>query len=338
MKYKLQIYGESPRSEVRSPKSGIEGMSFCTCFWEEMWYICNMKIKVCSYFICFFFPILGRAQIRTSRIVIESQGISVQHGCNIRDRFNGESGSSDTISAFFRMDINAIIFLDSSNIFSYSLIDTQYRTPLDSGQDRINETDLRISIDSKNTLSVYANQSSLVHYGREDYPFHWDQNGSSLSIKNIPFSVSQLKDSLFVQLDSSYLESFFKEDSLLINDYSRYSTASRIGSCGSGTPVAITDKSYLNILILGNFPLSVYRYNDAEKKIILDPLSKTLKLYSQSSNQSQPLPCFDLLGRKHNLEFLSSDGETSTYSLRSLPAGVYFVSNGREMVKFLVGE
>ncbi len=50
------------------------------------------------------------------------------------------------------------------------------------------------------------------------------------------------------------------------------------------------------------------------------------------------LSCYDLLGRKQPIEFLGSDGTSSTYSLRSLRPGVYFVSDGKGMVKFMVGQ
>ena len=50
------------------------------------------------------------------------------------------------------------------------------------------------------------------------------------------------------------------------------------------------------------------------------------------------LKLFFALGRKHDLEFLGSDGNSSSYSVRSLRAGVYFVNGGSQTFKFLISE
>ena len=159
--------------------------------------------------------------------------------------------------------------------------------------------------------------------------------GSLINFSSAPFSYSNNYDTLKVSLDGFSM----RKINLLETNYSECFANSRDNYKFLACSVdSILYGASLSVIIIGKFPLSVAVSLNNPLKLIIDPVSKTLKIFKNVSNQTQPLPCYDLLGRNHNLEFLGPDGTASTYSVRSLRPGVYFVSDGSEMVKFMIGE
>jgi hypothetical protein len=157
-----------------------------------------------------------------------------------------------------------------------------------------------------------------------------------LSLQDVPVSFSSTRDSLKVLLHGRQLRSlpFFYTADYKDDFEPRDESLSDASSI-----VDIPDSAFVSLVLVGTFPLGVKIIDQRKKEFItIDVSSKILKLSGQTSEQNLSLPCFDLLGRRHNLEFLGTDGSASTYSVRSLRAGVYFVSDGKEMVKFLIPE
>jgi hypothetical protein len=101
----------------------------------------------------------------------------------------------------------------------------------------------------------------------------------------------------------------------------------------------IPDSAYLSVVILGNFVHSIVLFKHQSEASLLNMVSKMITIKpKQIAEKNESTNCYDLLGRKHALEFLGADGTANTYSVRMLPAGVYFVNDGKEMVKFLVAQ
>jgi hypothetical protein len=167
-------------------------------------------------------------------------------------------------------------------------------------------------------------------------PYTVWSHGKLIEFNKVRYTLSKDGDSIIASLNGNQMRNI----SLLQAEYDECIGGGRTGySTFYGCKIDnIPESATLSLIITGNFPLSVNASSQMQSGFFIDLLSKTLKLSALKSIQDIPLPCYDLLGRKHNLEFLRTDGEASTYSLRSLPAGLYFVSDGREMVKFLVAQ
>ena len=301
-------------------------------------YVCNMNMKkLILLLICAIFPSRIFGQIKASGLIIDAKNITVTYSSTYYDDFNGYQHSSGIFNAFFSLVVISGL-LDNGRVISYHDSETYLYYP-GSVENTINKQDVFIYIDTiTKQINISASNTSLDHYSKTNYQEYWRSNGGNLSINNAPYTLSKAADSLFVRLGSSFLKSHYLLDSLVIAQGSESSTTHTYSYSGGGPIVNITDSAYVNITIIGSFPLSVSSSPNNHKGFIIDPLSKILTLFSPSSNQSKSLPCYDLLGRKYNLEFLGTDGSASTYSVRSLRAGVYFVSDGKEMVKFMISE
>ncbi len=181
-----------------------------------------------------------------------------------------------------------------------------------------------------------STESHLFEVDTLDY---WDRTVGGLSITNASYRTSITGDTLSIHLKAPDLEKELQVNSHLITDYKESSGTRSFTRLNNSSILKISDSAYANITVIGNFPLSVTPFSHREIELLtFYPLSKILKLFGQAQNQNRPLPCYDILGRKHNLEFLGSDGNSSTYSVRSLPAGVYFVNDGKETAKFMIAE
>jgi hypothetical protein len=293
--------------------------------------------KIMLILICSLLPSEIFGQIKASRLTVDAKNIIVANTNTYYDDVNGYRYSSDTSSASFSLSVISGL-QDSGRIISYHDSETYHYYP-GSTVNTFNKQDVLIIIDTlAKKINISASYSSLDHYSEINYQEYWRSNSGNLSIRNVPYILSKGADSLFVRLSSSSLKSNYLADSLLISQGFESSTTHTYSYGGGGPIVSITDSAYVNIIITGSFPLSVSSFPNNQVGFIIDPSSKILKIFGTTSYYNLPLPCFDLLGRKHNLEFLGTNGSVSTYSVRSLPAGVYFVSDGREMVKFLISE
>ncbi len=269
------------------------------------------------------------AQFIVTQIDLQSEFVIVENSVDywITD-FNHHSYYDDTSAA-------EIIFrADSSSLILNSVLDFHYLHP--DGFNWVPPTDsvsLVVKFDQKLTQIL-----SLVYFritGDESAP-NSTVYQEGISLKNIPITISKGQDTLSAFLLGSQLRILpfaIKKNS--VGRTSRSQTTSITDSI-----VSIPNTSFLSIKLIGKFSnAGVLEYQKGELTnsiIITNP--KLLKIPSQTSNQDQPLLCYDLLGRKHNLEFLGADNTSATYSVRSLRPGVYFVNDGRETVKFIIGE
>lgn len=197
-------------------------------------------------------------------------------------------------------------------------------------------------IDSESTYSFYIDtigkQISNLNAFNGSYFFDVSNvtgitKRNSVSIDSIPYQISPKGDTLVAILDAKNLK---KHKFSIINSSTWQRPRDQI-FFESNTMLGIDTNAIFKItLIFGNSSLSVISSKSDSKYLIVNLDTKKIKILVSKPNYS--LPCFDLLGRKHNLEFLGTDGSASTYSVRSLPAGVYFVNDGKEMVKFLITE
>jgi hypothetical protein len=146
----------------------------------------------------------------------------------------------------------------------------------------------------------------------------------------IHYQTSQNGKVISIELHGQQVGSVLKEIGRTVDDYPRLTEKhTRFEKI-----VDIPDSAYLSISLNVSFPLTVSLANNIKIPGTINSRLKKLTLATYVNF----LPCYDLLGRKYPLEFLGTDGQMSTYSFRSLRPGVYFVSDGKEMVKFLVTE
>jgi len=242
---------------------------------------------------------------------------------------------SDTVNASFTLSLGA-----SSLVSTDTSVNFQFQNRLHNfGGDTILYTDynqnLSIELDTilRVATVVKSTLSSELHYNDINISDYWDRYVNGIDVGGVTYRLSTKGDTLSIKLNSTDLKQLKK---YFITQYTEHQTTHTYTSFVSENFLDIPDSAYVNVTITGSFPLSVISQTPNSKNSIVDLHSKILKISSAKFNNQ--LPCYDLLGRKHNLEFLGTDGAASTYSVRSLPAGVYFVSDGREMVKFLIEE
>jgi hypothetical protein len=164
--------------------------------------------------------------------------------------------------------------------------------------------------------------------------YYYDSYGESVHLQSLPFIYSLKKDTISVQIVGSQL----KENILSATIDTDYTQSIHLYGHINSTLIGIPDSALLIVKIIGNGPLlSVYNNDEtsSESATNFNHTNKTIILKNLSKKREETF-CYDLLGRKHNLDFISTDGTSTTYSIRSLPPGVYFVSDGKEMVKFLI--
>jgi hypothetical protein len=194
--------------------------------------------------------------------------------------------------------------------------------------------DLRISPNDRIIADLSLNSIDTEYDPPDPSNYEYFSLGQSLHLKSLPFIYSLNKDTISVRLAGSQL----KNNILFAVFDTDYTQSIHYYGITNSTLIGIPDSALLIVKIIGNGPLlSVYNYDKtfSESAPIFNYTNKTIIIKNLLKKQEQ-IPCFDLLGRKHNLDFISTDGTSTTYSIRSLPPGVYFVSDGKEMVKFLI--
>lgn len=165
-------------------------------------------------------------------------------------------------------------------------------------------------------------------------PYNWHRDGEYIQANNVIYRVSKTMDSLIAMWDSAQIRS--SNLSIYISDENGGPWSSR--RCYSGY-YDVSKDGYFKVTIVGKFPLAVFSpTNNKNESITINSSAKILIISSQQRLQTQSISCYDILGRKHSLEFLGSDDNSGNYSVRSLPVGVYFVSCGKEMLKFMITE
>ncbi|MFI5262918.1 MAG: hypothetical protein ACHQM6_00225 [Candidatus Kapaibacterium sp.] len=277
-------------------------------------------------------PTIVCAQIHASKIAIFANGFTVGNSYTTIQPPEPPYSQTKTVVAQYSLYTDSDIVVKGTsitlNLSGRSLYNGVGPSYIDWSDNLVIELDTL----SRKIKTLSADYSGKWYY---DYPpdnyYFWSDSKKNLSLENIPYHVSLSKDSIIAFLDTSDL----RTASFSINDYDLDQTRFTYTILDSTDLLEIGKDAFIKVVIIGNFRLSVIP-KSASKHLIIDLNSKSLKLSSRSINYNQPIPCFDLLGRKHDLEFLGSDNTSATYSVRSLRRGVYFVNNGRETVKFLI--
>ena len=268
---------------------------------------------------------LGQFQIRN--MTISSQGVLVSNTYTNSDTPDSWN-TSDTIVTDISITSDSG-FSDNGDSIS-SLRDHSGNFPNNDWKKEI-----KITIDSvKKLMSVDAS------YILTQYPNPLSQEysnivGKRIAFRNAPFTIAKNADTIILVLNGKELSNI----NLVEDDYTETYTRLTAKRFDYSTILNIPTNATLSLEIVGSFPLAVANRNkEYSASIIINSASKILKCSTLTPNQNQILSCFDILGRKHDLEFLGSDNSSATYSVRSLRPGVYFVSDDRETVKFMISE
>ena len=289
----------------------------------------KMKIKTLTFFIILTcvtsLKLFGQFQI--TDVLVNSAGVLVHNDYNVADPLPQNCTTAPNPNwTYITVEAKTNVSFNGED-FTYDKVDSDIFDPT-----LTTTTHLYFRIDplQKKIDTFSATTKSNSH---SDVPYQIWNTGNIVQFNNAGYVTSKDGDSIIVSLKGQQM----KNIGLMEADYEECIGSGRIGyRVFIGSEIdTIPESASLSVIITGKFPLSV-SYAQNKFTFIIDPVSRNLKLSQLIKNQA--LSCFDLLGRKHNLEFLGTDGTASTYSVRSLPAGVYFVSNGREMVKFLISE
>ena len=250
----------------------------------------------------------------------------------------GGSTFKETVVASFLQVVNSGL-ISTDTLVSYSHSDKQSYAP-GSKAYIISEENLQIKFDNSpgKYLDLTAIKTKEDHYSEINPVDYWNKDINAVSLSHIPYRVSKSGDTLYARLDAMNLRGLLSDK--FISQYRNASSTRTFTNLQSQKILSIPDSAYLKVTIIGSFPLAVKSIisNVEPSIIVMDHVSKLIRIFYIQQNQNISLPCYDLLGRKHNLEFLGTDGTASMYSVRPLRAGVYFVSDGKEMVKFMIGE
>ncbi len=285
----------------------------------------------------FSLPLVGKAQVRANKIIIEVEGFKVQNFYILHQQPPMQDEVLiDTISALYSLYADSDVVVKDTfisiklsgrslyNGIGPSVIDWSYNIDIEL------DTVLRVI---KN-LNYNSSQKWYYNYPPDDYYF-WSDPIKGLSLKSVSYHISKTKDTLSIYLDTSTLRNSLFE----VSNYALDATRHTYSQLTNSNLLKIEDNAYISVKIIGSFPLGVNTTSQAKSDFFsIYPSSRTIKLLAQTIKQNQPLPCYDILGRKYNLEFLGSDENSSTYSVRSLRAGVYFVNDGKETSKFMIAE
>jgi hypothetical protein len=291
-------------------------------------------MKRLLFFIGVLLPISGSAQIHASKITISANGFIVKNSYTTTQQPAPNTEQTDTVVASYAFSTDSdVVVSDTSvtfNLSGRSLYNGNGPSYIDWSYD----LDIEFDTSFRKITSLNTNYSGKWYY---DYPpdntEYWSDSKKSLSIKNIPYLVSLSNDTLIIYLDTSTL----RNSSFQIKDYDEGSTRFTYTYLDSTRLLEIGTDAFIKVAIIGSFPpLGVTSQYSNTNSLVIDLNSKILKISIPKPIIS--LPCFDLLGRKHNLEFLGGDNNTATYSIRSLRPGVYFVSDGKVMTKFMIHE
>jgi len=274
------------------------------------------------FFTIIFLPLLCKAQIHANQVNFSADGFKIANnyvsGIDIGPP--NPQYSSDTIIAHFGFS-SKNIFINGSEISSTS-----------SGVDSFSHVNWKSDIDivfdtlSKKLDTLSTNYSDIQYYDYPNQNYH-DDTHKNLVFHNLFSRISKTQDTLEVYLDSSGISKM----SFQINDYVESFQVHSATTIKDWSFINAQKNAFISLIITGNFPLSVNSRPSENSDLLLELSFKKLQ-----SKKTEKLHCYDLLGRKYNLEFLGSDGGMSTYSFRSLSPGVYFVNDGKETVKFLV--
>jgi hypothetical protein len=276
----------------------------------------------------------GFAQFQVSSIEISLSNLIGQN-----TSFNDIDGmfSNPTDTTNFSISINENVYVTFDTLkFDGKLLHFSYEHIPDKYNELSSHKTIDITIEPNarviTELTLIYSDTSYADNTTE--PFYSGMK-EYLQCKDLPFFFSKSKDTISV---------FLKMTQLKTTNFSAYkfedfeSNVHFYGDTNS-FPIGLSDSAFLIIKINGNGPLALAILNKPTPSsfVNVNITNKTIKIINLLKNRKQTT-CFDILGRKHNLEFLGADNTSATYSVRSLLPGVYFVNDGRETVKFMIGE
>ncbi|MDP4221147.1 MAG: hypothetical protein Q8916_07905 [Bacteroidota bacterium] len=278
--------------------------------------------------IVFFQSQSGFAQIQIHTVQISSGGMVGSRNVYSFQFASGQMQNTiDTIPSFgISSFLQQEIPFDGYHI-QYSQVD-----PADQFNRASSSTylDIRFNPNSQTMISVDEEENTTSYYNYPNFNYT-DETGSYIKAKNIPYSISLNKDTIRVSLNAAQMKNIQLDE----KQYKRH-VYSRDYSGTDQYIMKIPDGANFTITIIGAAPLLVdNRGSENTAKPIVNLASKVI-LVQTFMKPYLALAAFDLLGRKHDLEFLNTDGASSSYSLRSLRPGIYFVNDGTRTFKFLI--
>ena len=269
-----------------------------------------------------FLPGILCAQFKIKSILISSDYIEIQtkttypnKSFSLDTSASAEGFSNDTLFNFQDTVIISSYHNSGNDLYGYQYDDDE---------------SISIGIDTANKIltSIDAQLKTILYnyYPGDDHTYtRFIQCGF------LPYRESKNGDSLVAYVQGSDLNKIGYKGGGFFFNYSNDTISSFV------KVLNFPDSAYVSVII-EKFPLhsKVIPEKKAAPVLLVDVLSKVLRISPSSFNYV--LPCFDILGRKHDLEFLDADNTSATYSVRSLRPGVYFVNDGRETVKFMIPE
>jgi hypothetical protein len=289
----------------------------------------NMKIKTLTFFIILTLVTSLKlfAQFQITDVYVSSGGVLVHNIYNVADPLPQNCTTAPNPNwTYITIEAKTNVSFNGED-FTYDHVDSDITDP-----SLTTTTHLYFRIDPlQKMIDTFSATTKSHSYSLVPYQI-WN-TGNIVQFNNAGYVTSKDGDSIIVSLKGQQM----KNIGLLEADYEECIGSGRIGyRVFIGSEIdTIPESASLSVIITGKFPLSV-SYAQNKFTFIIDQVSKTLKLSQLIKNQA--LSCFDLLGRKHDLEFLGADNTSATYSVRSLRPGVYFVNDGRETMKFMIGE
>lgn len=296
-----------------------------------------MKIRILILALagCFACASISFGQINATAVFVDARYFFVENEY-LHNNLTQYDISKDSILTYFSYYVGSNLS-NKEKVISFQ---SNYKQN-QGGIFTIHSQTIRIELDT-NIHQIYSlsiGQSDELHFSPIDTVNYWNRNTSGIGFTNVLYSTSFNGDTIKVRLNAEQLRELKQLNALGISQYTEASGTRSYTKLEGTKILSIPDSAYIYVNIIGHFPLlNAKSLENRNVSTQINISSKSLTIFVLRSNENLPLPCYDILGRKHDLEFLGSDENSSTYSLRSLRAGVYFVYDGKETVKFMIGE
>jgi len=282
-------------------------------------------------------PTLVFSQVIAKSATVDLRNIRFETTYRDWVRWEGESHHTDTTISNI-----SISLLGSPKV---SIInDTTTFRDTESGNTQYQESfydvkQITLVVDAANVIKLIEAEETYSTSDLKDPVDIWSSGTKRIYLTNLPYAVSRTKDTMTVSLNSTALSKILTNYPNTVNETGGGASTQTSWNIQQQRVLALPDSASLHINIVGSFDLAVLpKYQNKGHNSDIFYTSGIVIISHHQSKISAAVQCYDILGRKHDLEFLSADNTSATYSVRSLRPGVYFVNDDRETMKFMIGE
>ncbi len=265
-------------------------------------------------------------------------------GISTEDSYKFED-SQGTVELTTLKKTNSIAFFsDSSFTFLNNVYRYTYTYTVYSGDIKIIRTkNLEIELDTSAGIIKYLSfVEEESQYFSQVNPDIVRRTGNKITIQRIPYLISNSGDSAKISIGKIGLDTIINSKTIptmLIWNYSNdYHTRSHTLMQGNKL-LTNADDAFLNILLLGRFPLPKSSVNSELKQsseVRCKYLDGKVVFYTQNRTDLRNHCCYNSIGQRVNSALIKETEDNLTVFGSDLPKGIYIMCIGAQAVKFLI--